>query len=156
MSTSLLYHACGIRGCMLTKTEFSSGMMLFFLEAQPQHCRCLVCGSRNVIRRGSQTRWFRNVPFGTHLTWIVIDLPRVECRQCQVVRQIKIGFAEPRRHFEPPSTRVSLGLLWSPCNVSVPPLLREEKKQHAAYAVYNSDNNGPGLILRHEPKQKCR
>jgi len=77
MSTSLLYHACGIRGYTLTKTEFSSGMMLFFLEAQPQHCRCSVCGSRDVIRRGSQTRWFRNVPFGTHLTWIVVDLPSV-------------------------------------------------------------------------------
>lgn len=99
MSTSLLYHGCGVRGYTLTKTEFSSGMMLFFLEAQPQHCRCSACGSRDVIHRGSQTRWFRNVPFGTHLTWIVVDLPRVECRQCQTVRQIKIGFAEPRRSY---------------------------------------------------------
>lgn len=99
MSTSLLDHACGVRGYALRKTEFSSGMLLFFLEAQPRHCRCSACGSRDVIRRGSQTRWFRNVPFGTHLTWIIVDLPRVACRRCHVVRQIEIGFAEPRRSY---------------------------------------------------------
>jgi len=88
MSTSLLYYACGVRGYTLTKSEFDGGMVLFHVEPQAQHCRCSACGSRDVIRRGSQNRWFRNLPIGTHLTWIIVDLPRVECRQCQVVRQI--------------------------------------------------------------------
>jgi len=97
MSTSLLYHACGIRGYTLTKTEFDGGFVLFHVEPQPQQCRCSACGSRNVRRRGSQNRWFRNVPFGAHLTLVIVDLPRVECCACHVVRQIEIGFAAPRR-----------------------------------------------------------
>jgi transposase len=110
MSTSLLYHACGVRGYALTKTEFDGGMFLFYVEPQPQQCRCSACGSRDVIRRGSQNRWFRNVPFGTHLTWIIVDLPRLECRQCQAVRQIEISFAEPRRSYTKALARYILDL----------------------------------------------
>lgn len=110
MSTSLLYHACDVRGYTLTKTEFDGGMILFHVEPQPQQCRCSCCGSRDVIRRGSQNRWIRNVPFGTHLTWIIVDLPRVECRECQAVRQIEIGFAEPRRGYSKALARYILDL----------------------------------------------
>lgn len=110
MPTSLLYHACGVRGYTLTKTEFDGGMILFYVEPQREQCRCSACGSRDVIRRGSQNRWFRNVPFGTHLTWIIVDLPRVECRKCQVVRQIEIGFAEPRRGYTKALARYTLDL----------------------------------------------
>ena len=39
MSTSLLYHACGIRGYTLTKTEFDGGIELFHVEPQPPQCR---------------------------------------------------------------------------------------------------------------------
>lgn len=110
MSTSLLYHACGVRGYTLTKTEFDGGMILFHVQPQPQQCRCSACGSRDVIRRGSHNRWFRNVPFGTHLTWILVDLPRVECRRCQTVRQIEIGLAEPRRGYTKALARYILDL----------------------------------------------
>lgn len=110
MSTSLLYHACGIRGYTLTKTEFDGGFVLFHVEPQPQQCRCSACGSRDVIRRGSQNRWFRNVPFGAHLTLVIVDLPRVECRACHVVRQIEIGFAAPRRGYTKALARYILDL----------------------------------------------
>lgn len=110
MSTSLLYHACGIRGYALTKTEFDGGIVLFHVQPQPPQCRCSACGSRNVLRRGSQNRWFRNVPFGRHWTLVVVDLPRVECRECHVVRQIEIGFAEPRRGYTKDLARYILDL----------------------------------------------
>jgi transposase len=74
-------------------------MVSFHVEAGPSMCRCSECGSADVLKRGSTTRWFRSVPIGMKLTWIAADLPRVECRQCGVVRQIEIGFARPReRH----------------------------------------------------------
>lgn len=110
MSTSLLYHACGVRGYTLTRTEFDGGMVLFYVQPQRGPCRCSACGSRNVIHRGSQHRWFRNVPFGARLTWIIVDLPRVECRQCHLVRQIEIGFAEPRRSYTKALARYILDL----------------------------------------------
>ena len=97
MSTSLLYHAFGIRGYRYLRTEYDGGMVLFHVEPNEQTVCCSACGSRNVIRRGSKERWFRSVPIGTRLTWLIATLPRVECRDCHVVRQIKLGFAEPRR-----------------------------------------------------------
>lgn len=99
MSTSLLYHACGVRGYSLTKTEFDGAMVLFHVEAQPQALRCAACGSNVCVRRGSHTRWFHNVPFGRKLTWIIAELPRLECKECHAVRQMEVGFAPPRRGY---------------------------------------------------------
>lgn len=97
MSTSLLYHAFGVRGYRYRRTEYDGGMVLFHLEASDKMMCCSECGSHDVVRRGSRERWFRSVPIGAKLTWLVVDIPRVECRDCQRVRQIKLGFAEPRR-----------------------------------------------------------
>jgi len=97
MSTSLLYHAFGIRGYRYLRTEYGGGMVLFHIEPADKMVCCSECGSYDVIRRGSKERWFRSVPIGTRLTWLIATLPRVECRDCHVVRQIKLGFAEPRR-----------------------------------------------------------
>jgi transposase len=72
-------------------------MVLFHIEPADKMVCCSECGSYDVIRRGSKERWFRSVPIGTRLTWLIATLPRVECRDCHVVRQIKLGFAEPRR-----------------------------------------------------------
>jgi len=99
MSTSLLYHTSGVRGYSQTKTEFDGGMVLFHVEAQPQVCRCSACGSTNCLRRGNHARRFHNVPFGRKLTWIVATLPRLECKECGAVRQIEVGFAQPRRGY---------------------------------------------------------
>jgi transposase len=97
MSTSLLYHAFGIRGYRYLRTEYGGGMVVFHIEPADKMVCCSECGSYDVIRRGSKERWFRSVPIGSRLTWLIATLPRVECRDCHVVRQIKLGFAEPRR-----------------------------------------------------------
>ena len=55
MSTSLLYHTCGVRGYSLTKTEFDGAMVLFHVAAQSTTCRCASCGSTDCVRRGSHT-----------------------------------------------------------------------------------------------------
>lgn len=99
MSTSLLYHAFGIRGYHQTRTEFSGGVVRFHVQPNGKSVCCSSCRSDNVIRRGAKEREFRASPIGTKSTVIVAKLPRVECRDCGVVRQIQVGFAEPRRSF---------------------------------------------------------
>jgi transposase len=96
MSTSLLYHAFGVRGYRYRRTEYVGGTVVFHLEATEAVCRCAVCGAGQVIRRGSTTRRFRAVPIGPRPAWVVVDLPRLECRVCGTVRQIEIAFAPPR------------------------------------------------------------
>ena len=45
MSTSLLYHAFGIRGYQYTRTAYQSGQVIFTIRPEPETCRCSACGS---------------------------------------------------------------------------------------------------------------
>jgi transposase len=110
MSTSLLYHAFGVRGYRYRKTEYDGGMVLFYVEPTDSVCRCSACGSENVLKRGKSRRWFRSVPIGCKLTWIITDVPRVECRDCEAVRQVEIGFAPPRHGYTKAFARYALEL----------------------------------------------
>lgn len=96
MSASLLYHALGVRGYRHLKTEYVGGEVIFTIEQPRELYRCPACGSENVIGRGQNVRRFRTVPIGRKPVYLAMAVPRVECHECGVVRQVKIGFADPR------------------------------------------------------------
>jgi len=96
MSTSLLYHAFGVRGYRYVKTEYTGGEVVFTIEQPRESYRCPACGSGDVIGRGQQRRRFRTVPIGGKPVYLALAVPRVECRRCGAVRQVKIGFADSR------------------------------------------------------------
>ena len=99
MSTSLLYHGFGIRGYRYVRTEYVEGGVVFTIVQNPKRCRCPVCGGRNVILKGGVTRRFRGLPIGSKKTTFVFRVPRIRCRDCNVVRQTALGFADPRRTY---------------------------------------------------------
>ena len=59
MSTSLLYHAFGIRGYQYTRTDYQGGQAIFTIHQEPETCRCSACGSPEVQSRGQVERRFR-------------------------------------------------------------------------------------------------
>ena len=59
MSTSLLYHAFGIRGYHSTRTDYQDGATIFTIHQKPETCRCPACGSQKVQSRGQVSRRFR-------------------------------------------------------------------------------------------------
>src|SRR3954470_21607173 len=73
MSTSLLYHAFGIRGYEYTRTRYEGGAVIFSIRQEPETCRCSSCGSARIIHRGQVTRRFRSLPIGDRATFV--DLP---------------------------------------------------------------------------------
>jgi transposase len=97
MSTSLLYHAFGIRGYEYVRTDYQDGEVIFTIQQDPHDCRCAICGSREVTSRGHVRRRFRSLPIGSRTTAVVLPIPRVECTACGMVRQVKVPFADPRR-----------------------------------------------------------
>ena len=99
MSTSLLYHAFGIRGYDYVRTQYQDGQVVFTITQDPDDCRCSACGSREVISRGHAERRFRSLPIGRRTTAVVLPIPRVECTACGRVRQVKVPFADPRRSY---------------------------------------------------------
>jgi transposase len=99
MSTSLLYHAFGIRGYEYVRTDYHGGATIFTIRQDPDDCRCSACGSRQVISRGHAERQFLALPIGSRKTTVALPIPRVECQACGRVRQVEVPFADPRRSY---------------------------------------------------------
>jgi len=110
MSTSLLYHAFGIHGYQYTRTDYQGGQVIFSIHQEPQTCRCSACGSRDVKPRGHVVRRFRTVPIGSRATIVALPIPRVECPNCGLVRQVAVSFADPRRTYTKAFERYALEL----------------------------------------------
>ena len=110
MSTSLLYHAFGIRDYDYVRTDYRGGQVIFTISQDPDECRCPACGSREVISRGHAQRRFRSLPIGGRPTAVVLPIPRVECRACSAVRQVEVPFADPRRSYTKAFERYALEL----------------------------------------------
>jgi transposase len=110
MSTSLLYHAFGIRGYEYIRTEYQGGQVIFTIDQEHKTFRCAACGSRDVQPRGRAERQFRSLPIGSRVTSLVFPIPRVACRACGMIRQEEISFADPRRTYTKAFERYALEL----------------------------------------------
>ena len=110
MSTSLLYHAFGIRGYEYTRTDYQNGQVIFTIHQDPTTCRCSACGSPDVQSRGRVERRFRSLPIGSRATFVDLPIPRVECLACGAVRQVEVPFADSRRTYTCSFERYALEL----------------------------------------------
>jgi transposase len=110
MSTSLLYHAFGIRGYKYVRTAYEDGETVFTIRQEPRTCRCEACGSRDVRPKGQVQRRFRSLPIGRRATAVIFPIPRVACRACGVVRQVRVDFADARRSYTKAFERYALEL----------------------------------------------
>ena len=110
MSTSLSYHAFGIRGYDNVRTDYHDGEVIFTISQDPDDCRCSACGCHAVISRGHVERRFRSLPIDSRTTTVVLPIPRVECTVCGAVRQVKVPFADPRRSYTKSFERYALEL----------------------------------------------
>ena len=99
MSTSLLYHGFGIVGYKYVSTRYEKGAIVFRIAEERSSLRCPKCRSRKIIRRGKKLRRFRTIPIGAKPVFIEIEIQRVFCLACQVVRQVKLAFAKWHRSY---------------------------------------------------------
>ncbi len=111
MSTSLLYHGFGIRGYEHVRTYYEEGGIIFKIRQQRNELRCPCCGSRDVTCRGQVERPFKSLPIGLKPVSILLAIQRVWCVACDVVRQVRIGFADQRRSYTRSFERYALELL---------------------------------------------
>lgn len=110
MSTSLLYHAFGIRGYRHVATDFLEGGVTFRIAKDLNDCRCPACGSAHVAPRGHVERDFRCVPIGARPVTVTLPIPRVWCVNCGVIRQVALDFADPKRSYTRAFARYALEL----------------------------------------------
>ena len=74
MSTSLLYHAFGIRGYEYIRTDYKGSCTIFTIGQDRESHRCSACGSPEVHSRGQVERVFRSLPIGGRATLVVLRL----------------------------------------------------------------------------------
>lgn len=110
MSTSTLYHGFGLKGYDYVRSDYREGAIIFTARPQARLIVCPVCGCSEIIRRGSFTRMLRTVPIGCKPVWLEIEAPRVECRRCEIVRQIDLRIAEPKRWYSNAFKRMVMDL----------------------------------------------
>ena len=96
MSTSILYHGFGIVGYRYVKTRYQGRAIIFTIRHRRERLYCPVCRSRNVTLRGKTTRRFRTFPVGFKVIFLELEVQRVGCLECRRVRQVSLGFADPR------------------------------------------------------------
>ena len=99
MSTSLLYHAFGVKGYRLSAIVFEAGAVIIRIEQPRENLCCSACGSNDVFAKGAVARRFRSVPIGSKPVWIEFAVPRVRCRHCGLERQVSIPFADPKKSY---------------------------------------------------------
>jgi transposase len=110
MSTSLLYHGFGIVGYQYVSQRFQEGQVTFRIRQPRERLRCSQCDCNDVWVRGHEERTFRMVPIGSKPTFLTLDVARVWCPACDTVRQVKIGFADPKKRYTRSFERYALEL----------------------------------------------
>lgn len=96
MSTSFLYHGFGLVGYEYVRTRYEGGTITFKIRHKREKLRCPVCRGRKLIMRGTTRRRFKSVPVGSKVVFFDLEVQRVGCLRCGSVRQVSLGFAEPR------------------------------------------------------------
>jgi len=110
MSTTLLYRAFGAAGYRYVRQSFQGGQVTFTIDKPREHLRCSNCGDDDVWAQGGEERSFRTLPIGSKPVTLKLKVPRVRCFACDKVRQVKVGFADPRKHYTRAFERYALDL----------------------------------------------
>jgi transposase len=110
MSTTLLYRAFGAPGYRYVRQSFRGGQVTFTIDKPRERLRCSNCGDDDVWAQGGEERSFRTLPIGSKPVTLKLKVPRVLCFACGKVRQVKVGFAAPRKHYTRSFERYALDL----------------------------------------------
>ena len=110
MSTSLLYHAFGLVGYQYVSQLFEEGEVILRIDQPRERLRCAHCNSQEVWAQGAKERQFRTIPIGGKPVSVLFNVPRVLCFACSNVLQVKIRFADPKKHYTRQFERYALEL----------------------------------------------
>jgi len=110
MSTSILYHGFGLVGYDYMRTQYREGKIIFTIQHKRDKIRCPACRSRDIVLRGTTARRFRAIPIGHKRVFFDLEVQRIGCRRCSCIRQVDLGFADPRFSYTHAFERYALEL----------------------------------------------
>jgi len=99
MSTQLFYHLFGIKGYRVIGHRVDSGRRIVKLRPNGRLLCCSACKCPQVVHSGRVVRLLHSVPVGLRATMLEVTVPRLECRNCGLTRQLAFAFADPRASY---------------------------------------------------------
>lgn len=92
MSTSILYHAFGLKGIEYRSTRYVGNFVIFSAEMNSRNFTCPKCKDDQIIYKGNKHRWLRMPPVGRKLCILDLLLHRVQCCSCHHVWWPRLPF----------------------------------------------------------------
>jgi transposase len=83
MSTSILYHAFGIKGIHYESTSYEGNAILISARLTDQYIKCPECGCRKATFKGCKRRKVLMSPMGRKKCYLDLLLHRLKCRECR-------------------------------------------------------------------------
>jgi len=112
MSTSLLYHAFGLKGVKYISIKHRAGSTFFNAEVTHAIERCPVCKSWKTQRKkGIRERSLRMIPMGSRPTFLNVKIWRIVCEDCGALRWPKLPFTEGKKRYTRRFALFSIDLL---------------------------------------------
>ena len=99
MNTSLIYHVFGLRDQMVITTDYKYGKVCVKVKTKGDKLRCSKCKSFRVIKSGTKERLFRTIPIGSKEVFLLAVIQRLECKECGLIRQEQLCFAEEKKSY---------------------------------------------------------
>jgi len=97
MDTKFLEIAYGLKGLQINNVEEKEGVIQIEIETKKGNYKCSECGSRDVIKRGTVDRYFKEVPVGLRPVVLKAKVQRLECKSCGLVRQEELKIADKKK-----------------------------------------------------------
>ncbi|MFW8602551.1 ISL3 family transposase, partial [Desulfobacterota bacterium M19] len=92
MSTSILYHAFGLKGIEYRSTRYIGNFVIFSAEMKNRNFICPKCRGDQIIYKGRKHRWLRMPPIGRKLCILDLLLHRIQCYACRHVWWPRLSF----------------------------------------------------------------
>lgn len=112
MSTSLLYHAFGLKGVKYISTEYVNGSVIFHAEVTSKVECCPECNSDKTHRKQeSKIRVLNMLPVGARPTFLKLKIWRIFCEDCQSLRWPKLPFTDGKKRHTKRFAQFAIDLL---------------------------------------------
>ncbi len=100
MPHNLLYKTLGVSNMQNFEhcsTKKQDNTLAMHIKLKRNAVCCPQCKQKDIVLRGWVTRKLHAPPVGKAALLIIVDIPRVACKQCGGVRHAHIPFAEPNK-----------------------------------------------------------
>jgi len=99
MSTSQLYHNQCLKGVKYLRSSYAEGKTIYHGVILDSYIKCSKCYSHKVVRSGGVFRTIKLLPTGIRHNLLRLFIPRVVCKKCGTIRQVKVPFLEGQKSY---------------------------------------------------------